>query len=176
MKIGEAGEAFFVFETEDDIPENLITSPILQPTRPDESDAGDADASQSSTGQDPALKQDLDPTEQHLEHGRPEASAQQEPEFLDLNAPPSPPEEARTSHNVNTTPTQTFQRLSSLPRSSSQSTLKRPHILPSPPPTPKPQPEGYNLEMQFQDHQVDKALEAIKKELHVPEVEYHHGE
>ena len=43
MKIGEAGEAFFVFETDDDVPEDLITSPLLQPedsapsdTKPDD--------------------------------------------------------------------------------------------------------------------------------------------
>ena len=36
MKIGEAGEAFFVFETDDDVPADLITSPILQPTTPDD--------------------------------------------------------------------------------------------------------------------------------------------
>src|ERR1700722_4550716 len=35
MKLGEAGEAFFVFETDSDVPEELITSPILQPTQPD---------------------------------------------------------------------------------------------------------------------------------------------
>jgi phosphatidate phosphatase PAH1 len=34
MKIGEAGEAFFVFETEEDVPEDLMTSPILQATTP----------------------------------------------------------------------------------------------------------------------------------------------
>jgi len=34
MKIGEAGEAFFVFETEEDVPEDLMTSPILQATSP----------------------------------------------------------------------------------------------------------------------------------------------
>lgn len=35
MKIGEAGEAFFVFETDDDnIPEDLITSPLLEATQP----------------------------------------------------------------------------------------------------------------------------------------------
>lgn len=32
MKIGDAGEAFFVFETEEDVPDELITSPLLQPT------------------------------------------------------------------------------------------------------------------------------------------------
>jgi phosphatidate phosphatase LPIN len=36
MKIGEAGEAFFVFETEEDVPADLITSPILQATNPTE--------------------------------------------------------------------------------------------------------------------------------------------
>jgi phosphatidate phosphatase LPIN len=34
MKIGEAGEAFFVFETDEDVPEDLMTSPILEPVRP----------------------------------------------------------------------------------------------------------------------------------------------
>ncbi|KAI9429802.1 lipin, N-terminal conserved region-domain-containing protein [Lactarius indigo] len=33
MKIGEAGEAFFVFETDGDVPDDLITSPLLEPTQ-----------------------------------------------------------------------------------------------------------------------------------------------
>ena len=32
MKVGDAGEAFFVFETDEDVPEDLITSPLLTPT------------------------------------------------------------------------------------------------------------------------------------------------
>ncbi|MCJ1246960.1 hypothetical protein MMC30_004171 [Trapelia coarctata] len=32
MKLGEGGEAFFVFETSDDIPESLQTSPVISPT------------------------------------------------------------------------------------------------------------------------------------------------
>ncbi|KAK2743776.1 hypothetical protein FQN57_004713 [Myotisia sp. PD_48] len=32
MKLGEGGEAFFVFETTDDIPESLQTSPVISPT------------------------------------------------------------------------------------------------------------------------------------------------
>lgn len=32
MKLGEGGEAFFVFETEEDIPQALQTSPVLSPT------------------------------------------------------------------------------------------------------------------------------------------------
>lgn len=31
MKLGEGGEAFFVFETSDEIPENLQTSPLISP-------------------------------------------------------------------------------------------------------------------------------------------------
>lgn len=31
MKLGEGGEAFFVFETSDDIPESLQTSPVISP-------------------------------------------------------------------------------------------------------------------------------------------------
>lgn len=30
MKVGEAGEAFFVFETSHEVPEEFQTSPILQ--------------------------------------------------------------------------------------------------------------------------------------------------
>ncbi|KAH7105602.1 LNS2-domain-containing protein [Auriculariales sp. MPI-PUGE-AT-0066] len=58
MKIGEAGEAFWVFETDDDVPEELITSPALtheeivlaqvdaarQHNKPDEPDYFDLDA------------------------------------------------------------------------------------------------------------------------------------
>lgn len=31
MKLGEGGEAFFVFETADDIPRSLQTSPVVSP-------------------------------------------------------------------------------------------------------------------------------------------------
>jgi phosphatidate phosphatase PAH1 len=34
MKIGEAGEAFFVFETENHVPEELRTSPLAGPSQP----------------------------------------------------------------------------------------------------------------------------------------------
>lgn len=48
MKIGEAGEAFFVFETDEDVPEDLITSPILEPVRPGQ------DSKPSAAGDRPA--------------------------------------------------------------------------------------------------------------------------
>ena len=31
MKLGEGGEAFFVFQTEGDIPEEMQTSPLVSP-------------------------------------------------------------------------------------------------------------------------------------------------
>ena len=33
MKLGEGGEAFFVFQTEGDIPEDMQTSPVVSPTQ-----------------------------------------------------------------------------------------------------------------------------------------------
>ena len=58
MKLGEGGEAFFVFETWDDIPESLQTSPVISP----------ATSPQSLSQQDVVAPPTL-----------------QEPEFLDLN-------------------------------------------------------------------------------------------
>ena len=58
MKLGEGGEAFFVFETSDDIPESLQTSPVISP----------ATSPQSLSQQDVTSVPTL-----------------QEPEFLDLN-------------------------------------------------------------------------------------------
>jgi phosphatidate phosphatase LPIN len=33
MKLGEGGEAFFVFQTEGDIPEDMQTSPVVSPSQ-----------------------------------------------------------------------------------------------------------------------------------------------
>lgn len=41
MKIGDAGEAFFVFETEGEVPEDLITSPLLEATKTEDEEAGE---------------------------------------------------------------------------------------------------------------------------------------
>jgi phosphatidate phosphatase PAH1 len=75
MKIGEAGEAFFVFETEGDVPDDLITSPLLEPTQPvslespPQEDIGRFGARNREGGTDVG----------------------QEPDFLDLDAPSTPP-------------------------------------------------------------------------------------
>ncbi|KIK96054.1 hypothetical protein PAXRUDRAFT_826363 [Paxillus rubicundulus Ve08.2h10] len=70
MKIGDAGEAFFVFETDEDIPEDLVTSPILTATK--------------NTPQEdiPSVILNKSPQAPPVETKMPE------PEFLDLNATP----------------------------------------------------------------------------------------
>ncbi|KAF8274415.1 Lipin/Ned1/Smp2-domain-containing protein [Lactarius quietus] len=80
MKIGEAGEAFFVFETDGDVPDDLITSPLLEPTQPislespPQEDVGGSGAREGDGGL---------------------TDVGQEPDFLDLDAPPTSP--ARTA-------------------------------------------------------------------------------
>ena len=77
MKIGEAGEAFFIFETAGDVPDELITSPLLEATRSPDIHGQDAQSGrfESSEGED----QDVENSAE---------LAQSEPDFLDLNAPP----------------------------------------------------------------------------------------
>ena len=58
MKLGEGGEAFFVFETSDEIPESMQTSPVISP----------ATSPQTM-----------------IEHNVASPPALQEPEYLDLN-------------------------------------------------------------------------------------------
>lgn len=58
MKLGEGGEAFFVFETTDDIPESLQTSPVISPVASPEYSPGRSES----------------------------ISGLQEPEYLDLSA------------------------------------------------------------------------------------------
>ncbi|KAG2105051.1 Lipin/Ned1/Smp2-domain-containing protein [Suillus discolor] len=73
MKIGDAGEAFFVFETEEDIPEDLVTSPLLSPTPEPGELQGDFEHETSGVKLGGEEKSDL-------------SLQMQEPEFLDLNA------------------------------------------------------------------------------------------
>lgn len=70
MKIGDAGEAFFVFETDDDVPDDLVTSPLLAATKP-----GETNARPEPTGRFGAKTSDESPS----------GDASQEPDFLDLD-------------------------------------------------------------------------------------------
>ncbi len=77
MKIGDAGEAFFVFETDEDVPEDIVTSPLLEATKP-----GEANTEVERTGRFGA-KVD---SEASISSGQQVEDASQEPDFLDLDA------------------------------------------------------------------------------------------
>ena len=74
MKIGEAGEAFFVFETDIDVPDDLITSPLLEPTE--------------LVSPDPVPLEDFGRFGARDRRGSfTDDGITQEPDFLDLDAP-----------------------------------------------------------------------------------------
>ncbi|EPQ59162.1 LNS2-domain-containing protein [Gloeophyllum trabeum ATCC 11539] len=81
MKIGDAGEAFFVFETESDVPDDLITSPLLEATKP-----GETNAAAVKAGRFGAKEREGEESSADEESGKREM---QEPEPLDLDAQPS---------------------------------------------------------------------------------------
>lgn len=83
MKIGDAGEAFFVFETDEDIPENIVTSPILEATKPGQTNAA---VHVQQTGRFGAREEG----EQVLPANQELPGSSQEPDYLDLNAGPEP--------------------------------------------------------------------------------------
>ena len=85
MKIGEAGEAFFIFETAGDVPDELITSPLLEATHSPDTHGQDAQAGRFNANE--GKDQDAENLGQ---------LAQSEPDFLDLNAPPPPPASDQT--------------------------------------------------------------------------------
>lgn len=90
MKIGEAGEAFFVFETDGDVPDDLITSPILHPTRPNDSTGADSLAVKGTELEPTLQPDDQDITRAKNDESAPKQSSDdQEPDFLDLDAQPS---------------------------------------------------------------------------------------
>ncbi|KAG6832181.1 hypothetical protein H0H92_004913 [Tricholoma furcatifolium] len=160
MKIGEAGEAFFVFETEEDIPDDLITSPILQPTRPD--DGGTKVAVDNLDTKHAELVPDLHANDQgpHVKaeetlHGEP--AEDQEPDFLDLDAQPSKPVDGASLKSL--TPRQSFAHLANGQLAG----------LPSPPLTPAHHTAGLTPEMAEQELRVDEALRAVRESIDLPE-------
>ncbi|KAG9080686.1 hypothetical protein FRC06_006258, partial [Ceratobasidium sp. 370] len=97
MKIGEAGEAFFVFETDEEVPEELMTSPLLEPVRPGQSSktvtgadrpAGRFGAKKARAEEERLLLNDV--LVAGDEDPRLGATSDQEPEFLDLSEPSAP--------------------------------------------------------------------------------------
>ncbi|CAG8581528.1 6614_t:CDS:2, partial [Acaulospora colombiana] len=91
MKIGEAGEAFFVFETEEDVPEDLITSPILQATNPTElsgavQKTGRFGAKEPSIGGNDADTKELVGGMEEQTEKQAKDEPVPEPDFFDLDA------------------------------------------------------------------------------------------
>jgi phosphatidate phosphatase LPIN len=124
MKIGDAGEAFFVFETEDDVPDELITSPLLQPTRPEDVSGSTEEVRTGAFG----AKEDED---EKITSGSDEVlhttEAAEEPDFLDLNDSSAPIASTATVRP---------------PDLKEQSDVSQPQALPSPPPSPKLSPSS----------------------------------
>lgn len=190
MKVGEAGEAFFVFETDEDVPPDLITSPILLPTRPEEEATGaQADAAPGRFGAKEDYPSDAGAPEKTPEitsDVMPEHEMQQEsqePDFLDLDAGVNHVSKAAEGpwRDVNLTPTQQFHQPSFLRHSASRSTIQQRRRstepatnstlgLPSPPVSRSPSPE-----LDEQNKRVDEVLRDLGKETEPPGVEYHHG-
>lgn len=189
MKIGDAGEAFFVFETEDDVPEDLITSPILQPTTPsadDNATAAGAEASEKDTrfgatdeGRDERPEGETPGGEKAEEERILKKHQEQqvdEPEYLDLDGRPQPThnEAAPTANHL--TPKQSHHVPSFLKKSSSKATLNQSSYLQGPERLESGSVRGDRTpEMLAQDQRVDAALEALASSGHLPEVEYHKG-
>ena len=150
MKIGEAGEAFFVFETEDDVPEDLITSPILLPTRPEvaASVQGPAAIGMETpvNEEDRVSRLDRTPEAPELRREGARLRVTSEPEFLDLDAGSGVEETPRPPYDI------------PLYAQADTST------------------SDVTASMIEQDKRVDKMLENCSKvEVERPDVEYHEG-
>lgn len=190
MKIGDAGEAFFVFETEDDVPDDLITSPILQATTPT-TDAAAVEAGAQASSKDERFagdrgqQGDEQEHEEKLEEKRSEeqdrasknegvTEAVGEPEYLDLDGRSETERRHEEVVNQHITPKPSHHVPSFLKKSESRSTLNQSSYLDAP--GAGDRPGDRTPEMVAQDQVVDDALRrAMKSKGRVPEVEYHHG-
>ncbi|KAF8806324.1 LNS2-domain-containing protein [Phlegmacium glaucopus] len=163
MKIGEAGEAFFVFETDDDVPADLITSPILQPTIPEDT--------ANELPEELVDHVHLGGKEERETVAEKEDEIRVEPDFLDLDAG-----SRNVEGDIRTTPKQTYTVPKALRRSSSRITIMQSSSLSLPSQHPAQVPFGersHTPEMNEQDQRADAALRNFTNEVHGPQVEYH---
>ncbi|KZS97849.1 LNS2-domain-containing protein [Sistotremastrum niveocremeum HHB9708] len=86
MKVGDAGEAFFVFETEEDVPDDLMTSPLLTP----------ADSEQSVETPKTTSQNLLPDAKETTPQTNTEHQLIPEPDFFDLDAQPESAESVET--------------------------------------------------------------------------------
>jgi phosphatidate phosphatase LPIN len=193
MKVGDAGEAFFVFETDEDIPPDLVTSPILQPTRPEEDVSGaqiDTVSGRFGVKEDHPLNKTNRNEEEPdvvISDETPEQETQcesREPEFLDLDAgieeTRSGGGQARALQDTNLTPRQQFHEPSFLRHSASRSTIQQRRRSVEEPSNSKiglslPS-RSHTPEIYEQDERVNEVFKSIDGDTHPPTVEYHHGE
>lgn len=159
MKIGEAGEAFFVFETDEDVPVDLITSPILHAT---------VSPSDKTEEVAPTVSQIVGDQEKYDVTTAAQSHPEREPSFLDLN------NSLQESQDVWTTPKQTNYIPQALRRQDSKATISQ---MPFVSRNSVQSSDTTDLEIRLQDQLVGEALAslAIDSESHPPEVEYHHG-
>lgn len=155
MKIGEAGEAFFVFETDEDVPEDLITSPVLHPTAPP-SDKIDEEASKAVQ-----IAAEL------------ERSVEREPSFLDLNEGL----QEMQNQDVWTTPKQTHYIPQGLRRQDSKATISLSTLPLVSSDDSDQRSNTTDSEMRRQDQRVAETLASFVTDLppQPADVEYHHG-
>lgn len=146
MKIGQAGEAFFIFETEDDIPDDLITSPLLEPTQTADS------ATDITAGRFGAKQHKPEGEDGEIQDSVPE------PDFLDLDAAPKhQPPQAFTSEPSHSLPSPPPSPTLSLSGVTPLSLLAR---------------TGLKVDTQWK---VNEYLQSGQREVHPPEVLYKHG-
>jgi len=146
MKIGEAGEAFFVFETDEDVPADLITSPVLHATVP------------NKTEEPPEAGRIAREEERHNVANE---VTEREPSFLDLN-------DGLQDQDIWTTPKQTHYIPQALRRQDSKATISQ-----SPFVSRDQLPNKTGSDQHVDEALVPFASDS--EGIHTPEVEYHHG-
>ncbi|WVQ95326.1 hypothetical protein IAU59_002422 [Kwoniella sp. CBS 9459] len=88
MKVGETGEAFFVVETDEQVPADLLTSPVVMPTEAEIPPPTDEDEGEPAEAEPRAslTQEPFGGTEKRVPH---DEHPLDEVEFLDLNAAPT---------------------------------------------------------------------------------------
>ncbi|KAF7981688.1 hypothetical protein HWV62_32248 [Athelia sp. TMB] len=161
MKIGEAGEAFFVFETDDDIPEDLITSPLLEPTTtarpsadvPTDRFAARADEGEAEAGRgEQAVDTDAQTRAEELD-----VQQADEPDFLDLDAQGAPPPAQQQAQSPDAPPHTEIQP---------QTHAEPESHLPSPPPSPTTTAMTASSLLARAAHKGDQLLHTVAAQRH----------
>ncbi|TKA53096.1 hypothetical protein B0A53_03976 [Rhodotorula sp. CCFEE 5036] len=113
MKVGETGEAFFVFETEDDVPADMQTSPLAGPLSDDgRSDAGEPEPLDLDA---PAMDVDKDEEDAAIEGLPREQDADEDAPKTPVPSDPVPASPPPSTSFANASPTATLRSFPSPP-------------------------------------------------------------